>query len=164
MLRCADGEKGYRLVKIRQKPVVVDTEGRWFQMGDNSEVIQYTDSVSEEFCKVPGCGDLLSCHGWIQTLEGGHIVCPGDWIVVGVKGERYPVKPDIFDLTYDRNWTDSYSPTLLALCKDILELAEHGDYSNGNEFYGVDEGRVLSGNMLDGYRKKLEEFEKEATK
>ena len=40
-------------------------------------------------------------HGWIDTLEGGHIVCPSDWIITGVKGERYPCKPDIFEMTYD---------------------------------------------------------------
>jgi len=40
-------------------------------------------------------------HGWIDTLEGGHIVCPGDWIITGVKGENYPCKPDIFEATYD---------------------------------------------------------------
>lgn len=40
-------------------------------------------------------------HGWIDTLEGGHIVCPGDWIITGVKGENYPCKPDIFEMTYE---------------------------------------------------------------
>ena len=40
-------------------------------------------------------------HGWIDTLEGGHIVCPGDWIITGVKGEHYPCKPDIFEMTYE---------------------------------------------------------------
>ncbi len=38
---------------------------------------------------------------WIETLEGGHIASPGDWIITGVKGERYPCKPDIFDATYE---------------------------------------------------------------
>lgn len=46
------------------------------------------------------CGKFMDLHGWIDTLEGGHIVCPGDWIITGVKGERYPVKPDIFKETY----------------------------------------------------------------
>jgi hypothetical protein len=41
-------------------------------------------------------------HGWIETLEGGHIVCPGDYIITGVKGERYPCKPDIFEATYEK--------------------------------------------------------------
>ncbi len=38
--------------------------------------------------------------GYIETLEGRMHVCGGDWIVTGVKGERYPVKPDIFEQTY----------------------------------------------------------------
>lgn len=41
-------------------------------------------------------------HGWIDTLEGGHIVCPGDYIIKGVQGEFYPCKPDIFEQTYER--------------------------------------------------------------
>lgn len=53
----------------------------------------------QEPCK--HCGILMHFHGWIDTLEGGHIVCPGDWIITGVKGERYPCKPDIFFQTYD---------------------------------------------------------------
>lgn len=40
-------------------------------------------------------------HGWIDTPEGGHTVCPGDWIITGVVGERYPCKPDIFEATYE---------------------------------------------------------------
>lgn len=35
-------------------------------------------------------------HGWIDAPEGGHIVCPGNWIITGVAGERYPCKPEIF--------------------------------------------------------------------
>ena len=38
----------------------------------------------------------------IDTLENVHEVTPGDWIVTGIKGERYPVKPDIFKETYER--------------------------------------------------------------
>ncbi len=37
----------------------------------------------------------------IDTLEGKHEVTPGDWIITGVKGERYPCKPDIFEMTYE---------------------------------------------------------------
>lgn len=37
----------------------------------------------------------------IDTLEGVMTAQPGDWIVRGVKGEFYPVKPDIFAATYD---------------------------------------------------------------
>lgn len=47
------------------------------------------------------CGRTWHDHGWIDTLEGGHTVCPGDWIITGVQGEVYPCKPDIFDATYE---------------------------------------------------------------
>lgn len=47
------------------------------------------------------CGVTMHDHGWIETLEGGHIVCPGDWIITGVHNERYPCKPDIFGATYE---------------------------------------------------------------
>jgi hypothetical protein len=37
----------------------------------------------------------------IETLEGTMRAEVGDWIITGVKGERYPCKPDIFAATYD---------------------------------------------------------------
>ena len=49
-----------------------------------------------------GCGRMFHDHGWIDTLEGGHNVCPGDWIITGVKDEYYPCKPDIFEATYEK--------------------------------------------------------------
>ncbi len=49
----------------------------------------------------PECGSAFSAHGWIGTLEGGHRVCPGDWIIEGIAGEFYPCKPDIFSATYE---------------------------------------------------------------
>ena len=48
------------------------------------------------------CSKVYDAHGWIDTLEQGHRVCPGDWIITGVKGENYPCKPDIFAATYDK--------------------------------------------------------------
>ena len=37
----------------------------------------------------------------VETLEGVMTANPGDWIITGVKGERYPCKPDIFEATYE---------------------------------------------------------------
>ena len=61
------------------------------------------------------CDNIMHYHGWIETLEGrddfiatvaseGHIVCPGDWIITGIRGEYYPCKPDIFELTYEKEF------------------------------------------------------------
>ena len=42
---------------------------------------------------------------YINTLEGKHYVRPDDFIIIGVRGERYPVKRDIFFETYERAYT-----------------------------------------------------------
>lgn len=39
---------------------------------------------------------------YLRTLEGDHKVSLGDYIIKGVKGEFYPCKPDVFDMTYDK--------------------------------------------------------------
>lgn len=38
----------------------------------------------------------------IQTLEGEMYASLGDYIIRGIKGELYPCKPDIFELTYEK--------------------------------------------------------------
>jgi hypothetical protein len=37
----------------------------------------------------------------ILTKEGAMEISPGDWIITGVEGERYPCKPSIFAATYE---------------------------------------------------------------
>ena len=37
----------------------------------------------------------------IHTLEGDMTGNPGDWLITGVNGERYPCKDDIFQKTYE---------------------------------------------------------------
>lgn len=39
---------------------------------------------------------------YIETLEGVMKADKGDWIIKGVKGELYPCKPDVFEMTYKR--------------------------------------------------------------
>ncbi len=72
------------------------------EQGWEGQVVRYyrtPDCPGDRKCE--HCADIMHNHGWIETLEGGHIVCPGDWIITGVKGERYPCKPDIFEQTYE---------------------------------------------------------------
>jgi hypothetical protein len=38
----------------------------------------------------------------IETLEGVMNSSLGDYIIKGIKGEFYPCKPDIFELTYEQ--------------------------------------------------------------
>lgn len=36
----------------------------------------------------------------VETLEGVMTASPGDWIITGINGEKYPCKPEIFEKTY----------------------------------------------------------------
>jgi len=85
--------------KYRKKPVVIEAE-QW-DTYSHVEGVRITHNLPDN-SRCGYCLDKLPNHGWITTLEGGYIVCPGDWIITGVKGEKYPCKPDIFDATYDR--------------------------------------------------------------
>jgi hypothetical protein len=71
-------------------------------LGWEGQVVRYfrrPDVNGSTICR--HCNLIMHVHGWIDTLEGGHIVCPGDWIITGVKSETYPCKPDIFEATYE---------------------------------------------------------------
>lgn len=105
--------------KFRKRPVVIEAT-QWFVNGSHPDdncvpvetgtggfmsegkVVRYfRNPTVDENSVCRHCAKIMHLHGWIDTLEGGHIVCPGDWIITGVKGEHYPCKPDIFDATYD---------------------------------------------------------------
>lgn len=86
-------------MKYRKKPVVIDA-ARWFRLGDDPRVVRYSHPMPPT-ALCDRCNGPLDRHGWVQALEGGHRVCPGDWIITGVAGEAYPCKPDIFDRTYE---------------------------------------------------------------
>jgi hypothetical protein len=92
-------------VKYRKKPVVIEAE-QWWDVDilpeGLPEIVPYQapEYKLSETCR--HCAYFYRSHGWIDTLEGGHIVCPGDWIINGVAGERYPCKPDIFEQIYEK--------------------------------------------------------------
>lgn len=92
------------MAKYRKKPVIVEAE-QWWDVQILPEglpdVTQYNFPLGAEAETCRHCAYTYKSHGWIDTLEGGHIVCPGDWIVTGIKGERYPGKSDIFEVTYE---------------------------------------------------------------
>jgi hypothetical protein len=85
------------MAKFRKKPLVI-------------EATQWHPGRQVEGVVVPVPGDDGP---YVQTLEGPLRVSPGDWIITGVKGERYPCKPDVFEATYDpamgEKETDGYT-------------------------------------------------------
>ncbi len=86
-------------MKFRKKPVIL-------------EAIQW-DGIPYTFGKIKALeGEVedpfkmivwYTAHGFlsIPTLEGNHTANIGDWIIKGIKGEFYPCKPDIFEMTYE---------------------------------------------------------------
>lgn len=90
-------------MKFRKKPVVVEAE-QWFPGKHVEGVEPFSDGdsrVNEIMLGSLPIGANPDDYGYIDTLEGGHRVDAGDWIITGVKGERYPCKPDIFEATYE---------------------------------------------------------------
>jgi len=75
------------MAKFRKKPVVIEAE-QWTG-GPPLRGMERSSSPA--------------VHGYyvVRTLEGEMIVRLGDWIITGIKGERYPCKPDIFEATYE---------------------------------------------------------------
>ena len=67
--------------------------------GDIVRYFRHPDVPGDRVCE--SCQTTMHDHGWIDTLEGGHTVCPGDWIITGIKGEHYPCKPDVFEASYE---------------------------------------------------------------
>ena len=91
--------------KYRKKPIIIEAQ-RWFRNGDHPkddpEVVLYESKLRYKLQRdCEHCGNKMQDHGWVKTLEGGHIVCPGDYIITGIRGEHYPCKPDIFNETYE---------------------------------------------------------------
>jgi hypothetical protein len=80
-----------------------DPTGVYFARGEGA-VVRYFRRPEPELAgdKVhDACGRTWHDHGWIDDLEGGHVVCPGDWIATGTKGEHWAIKPDVFAATYE---------------------------------------------------------------
>lgn len=76
--------------KFRKKPIVVEAF-RWLH-----------DEAPEWWTKAKGVGVSVRTESlFIPTPEGIMTANRGDYIIQGVKGEIYPCKPDIFELTYE---------------------------------------------------------------
>jgi len=84
------------MAKFRKKPVVI--EARQFLGDENAkdilDWIHLTDNMATYHFKEGQALMLFTLEGWIQAS-------PKDWVIKGVKGEFYPCKPDIFEMTYE---------------------------------------------------------------
>lgn len=72
--------------KFRKRPVTIDAF-QWFPEMGSVGGVEYNGGYREIWT--------------IHTLEGNMNVSPGDYVITGVKGEKYPCKEEIFLLTYE---------------------------------------------------------------
>lgn len=93
------------ILKYRKKPVeieailLLDSEKVFAEPDGEKKWEAHVEELHKFFGEFEWTGDD---HGvYIETLEGTMTGLPGDYIIKGVKGEFYPCKPDIFELTYD---------------------------------------------------------------
>lgn len=98
--------------KFKKRPVIVNA-------------IQFTNESLEACCKFVGTSDLLGAspeHIEIKTLEGSLSAKIGDYIVRGIKGEHYPVKPDIFAATYELQFESAEPEIAQSNRQRLLEI------------------------------------------
>ena len=81
----------------RKKPVVIQAIKLERSNIDAAYEFAYGNPISmNERTMIEGWGGMR-----IQTLEGVMVANFGDYIIKGVMGEVYPIKADIFDMTYE---------------------------------------------------------------
>lgn len=89
------------MAKYRKKPVVIEAF-RWTGDATQTEDPEWIcDAIKKEIVWFNNFG-TPEVNMEIATLEGNHIANRGDYIIKGVKGELYPCKPDIFEMTYEK--------------------------------------------------------------
>jgi len=91
------------MAKYRKKAVEIEAEN--FTYPPSMELLKFCGEAITNIRK-DRCLDAVG-YADIQTLEDGpdaqvkHVATEGDYIIKGVQGEFYPIKPNIFKLTYD---------------------------------------------------------------
>ncbi len=81
-------------MKFRKKPVVIEAQQLTV---DNMNNLEAWCNGQIKGVKLPPEKRVID----IETLEGEMRADIGDWIIRGIKGEFYPCKPDIFEMTYE---------------------------------------------------------------
>lgn len=86
------------MAQYRKKPVII--EAIQFNRNNWNEILEFTNNTAHTILIEKRMDGKCTCI--IPTLEGEHIANEGDYIIKGVKGEYYPCKQDIFEMTYEQ--------------------------------------------------------------
>ncbi len=90
--------------KFVKLPVVIDAI-QWFPGMEVEGVVKRFNPNKVRIMYPEGGKPARVTDGWVsgvETLEGFMEVNPGDWIITGVEGERYPCKDSVFQASYKK--------------------------------------------------------------
>ncbi len=90
------------MAEYRKKPIFI--QATQFNAPGDHHAVRAARRKEEQGWEDPceHCGAALGRHGRIETRQGEHAVCPGDFIIAELDGNGfYPCKPDIFAKSYD---------------------------------------------------------------
>lgn len=80
-------------------------EKEWLEQFDDIPIddIYHEESKVKKYRKKPIIVEayVATKEEHIKTLEGTMKADKGDYVITGIRGERYPCKPDIFKQTYE---------------------------------------------------------------
>jgi len=95
---------GVKMAKYQKKPVVIEAiQWNGSNIVETYNFLENKSVTLNSEVKVSGKNFYIKLGSLIiKTLEGDMKAEVGDYIIRGVKGELYPCKPDIFDLTYEK--------------------------------------------------------------
>jgi hypothetical protein len=81
-----------KILNVRKKPIVVQAV---LITPDNMEELAVAFDTVNTFTSRDNT--LLT----VSTLEGNYQACPGNYLMIGIEGEVYPIQGDIFNKNYD---------------------------------------------------------------
>lgn len=134
-------------MKFRKKPVVIEAE-RWTRNNLNDDKSMFQDP-----------GVIIKDDGSefiVGTLEGTVTGKEGDWLIRGVKGELYPCRADIFQLTYDPEEGNTKSePAITTASVRVMRSYDYCHFevvlssSGANTVEAVDQLRKTAARLAD---------------
>lgn len=92
------------MANYRKRPIVIEADV--YQNGMEDGIVTVPMSAQRETARSwvgDAADDDTASIGlpYLSTLEGPMFIAKRDYVITGVKGERYPCKPDIFAMTYE---------------------------------------------------------------
>ena len=80
-------------MKFRKRSYLVEAF-QWFKHGDVPEVttVPFSAKITD---------NRRAKLGWLETPQGGHLIFPGDWVIIDGKGQLTSCNSDTFTRLYE---------------------------------------------------------------